>query len=69
MGRAASEGWTGAIAGNWAGPPVDASVVYYSSADQRTAAQEIAAVLGIEEVVTSPDVAPLITAVLGPAFE
>ncbi|MBG6218563.1 hypothetical protein IWX75_003048 [Arthrobacter sp. CAN_A6] len=68
-GRLAAEGWSGAIAGNWAGPPVQASTVLYGDADQQPAAQELAADLGIATVMASPDVAPLITAVLGPDFE
>ncbi|MBG6183285.1 hypothetical protein IWX65_001234 [Arthrobacter sp. CAN_A214] len=67
-GRLAAEGWSGAIAGNWAGPPVQASTVFYGGADQQPAAQELAADLGIATVMASPDAAPLITAVLGPDF-
>ncbi|WP_026532211.1 LytR C-terminal domain-containing protein [Arthrobacter sp. H41] len=69
VGRLTAEGWTGAIAGNWPGQPVQASTVFHSGADQQSAARELAGALGIDAVVMDPEVGPLLTAVLGPDFQ
>lgn len=66
--RLTSAGWISAVPGNWAGAPVDASVVFHDGEEQRAGAEEIAAVLGIPNIVDSPDVSTAITAVLGPDF-
>ncbi|MFC3298336.1 LytR family transcriptional regulator [Arthrobacter agilis] len=67
--RLATAGWTAALPGNWAGAPLDSSVVFYNGEAQREAAESVAADLDIATVVESPDVSPDISVVLGPDFE
>jgi hypothetical protein len=68
-GRLASAGWTSALPGNWAGAPVDASVVFYNGDAQRAGAEAVAEDLGITNLVDSADVSPDISVVLGPEFQ
>ncbi|WP_247827999.1 LytR C-terminal domain-containing protein [Arthrobacter antioxidans] len=68
-GRLAGAGWTSALPGNWAGVPVDASVVFYNGEDQRADAEAVAEDLGITDLVESADVSPAISVVLGPEFQ
>ncbi|MDN4612142.1 LytR C-terminal domain-containing protein [Arthrobacter burdickii] len=68
-GRLASAGWTSALPGNWAGAPVDASVVFYNGEAQRAGAEAVAEDLGITNLVDSADVSPDISVVLGPEFQ
>ncbi|MHA7143649.1 LytR C-terminal domain-containing protein [Arthrobacter sp. TmT3-37] len=68
-GRLAAEGWTSAIPGNWAGAPVDSSVVFYNGEAQRSDAEAVAADLGITDLVDTPSVSPDISVVLGPEFQ
>ncbi|MHA7239761.1 LytR C-terminal domain-containing protein [Arthrobacter sp. TMS1-12-1] len=67
-GRLASAGWTSALPGNWAGVPVDASVVFYDGEEQRAAAEAVAEDLGITELAESAAISPAISVVLGPEF-
>lgn len=67
--RLTDAGWTSAVPGNWAGAPLDTSVVFYSGPAQRAAAEAVAADLGIAGLVETPDVSPDISAVLGAGFE
>lgn len=69
VGRLTAEGWTGAVAGNWPGQPVQASTVFHGGADQQSAARELAGALGIDAVGMDPEVGPLLTVVLGPDFQ
>ncbi len=68
-GRLASSGWTSALPGNWAGAPLDASVVFYNGEAQRSGAEAVAEDLGITDVIDSPDVSADISVVLGPEFQ
>jgi hypothetical protein len=68
-GRLAAEGWTSAIPGNWAGAPVDASVVFYNGEAQRSDAEAVAADLGITDLIDTAEVSPDISVVLGPEFQ
>jgi hypothetical protein len=68
-GRLASAGWTSALPGNWAGAPVDASVVFYNGEAQRAGAEAVAEDLGITNLVDSAEVSPDISVVLGPEFQ
>ncbi|MHA7280679.1 LytR C-terminal domain-containing protein [Arthrobacter sp. MDT2-2] len=68
-GRLASAGWTSALPGNWAGAPVDASVVFYNGEAQRAGAEALAEDLGITNLVDSAEVSPDISVVLGPEFQ
>lgn len=67
--RLSAAGWTSAVPGNWAGAPLDTSVVFYSGQAQRAAAEAVAEDLGIGSLVETPDVSPDISAVLGAGFE
>lgn len=68
-GRLAARGWESALPGNWAGAPVDTSVVFHNGEDQRAAAEAVAADLGITDLVDSADVSPDVSVVLGPEFQ
>ncbi|MFJ6001548.1 LytR C-terminal domain-containing protein [Arthrobacter sp. NPDC092385] len=68
-GRLASAGWSSALPGNWAGTPLDASVVFYNGEAQRAAAEAVAEDLGITNLIDSPDVSQDISVVLGPEFQ
>jgi hypothetical protein len=68
-GRLESAGWSSALPGNWAGTPLDSSVVFYNGEAQRAGAEAVAADLGIADVVDSPDISPDLTVVLGPEFQ
>lgn len=67
--RLAAAGWTSALPGNWAGVPVDASVVFYNGEEQRADAEAVAADLDITNLVESAAISPAISVVLGPDFE
>ncbi|KQO01523.1 MULTISPECIES: LytR C-terminal domain-containing protein [unclassified Arthrobacter] len=67
-GRLAEEGWGSVLPGNWAGAPVDSSVVFYNGEEQRIAAEAVAEDLGITDLVDSADVSPDVSVVLGPEF-
>lgn len=68
-GRLAAAGWTSPVPGNWAGAPVDASVVFYNGDAQRDDAEAVAAELGITDLVESADISPDLSVVLGPEFQ
>ncbi len=68
-GRLESAGWSSVIPGNWAGAPLDASVVFYNGEAQRGSAEAVAADLAITDLIDSPDVSPDIAVVLGPEFQ
>jgi hypothetical protein len=67
--RLAAEGWVETVPGNWAGAPVDSSVVFFNGETQRTDAEAVAADLGILDLIDGADVSPDISVVLGPGFE
>lgn len=67
--RLASEGWVSVLPGNWAGAPLDTSVVFYNGEEQRSAAESVAADLGIGDLADSPGISPYISVVLGPEFQ
>ncbi|MUK02527.1 LytR family transcriptional regulator [Vibrio cholerae] len=68
-GRLASAGWSSALPGNWAGAPLDASVVFYNGEAQRSGAEAVAEDLGITNLIDSPDISAEISVVLGPEFQ
>ncbi|MHA7264281.1 LytR C-terminal domain-containing protein [Arthrobacter sp. TMN-37] len=68
-GRLGADGWTGAAAGNWAGAPLEASVVFYNGLEQRAGAEAVAAVLGIAGVQDGAGVSPDLTVVVGPDLQ
>ncbi len=67
--RLASEGWVSVLPGNWAGAPLDTSVVFYNGEEQRAAAESVAEDLGIGDLADSPGISPYISVVLGPEFQ
>jgi hypothetical protein len=68
-GRLADAGWTATVPGNWAGTPLEASVVFYNSEAQRPSAEAVGSALGIPAVQQAADVSPAVTVVLGPGFQ
>ncbi|MCQ6268925.1 LytR C-terminal domain-containing protein [Pseudarthrobacter sp. R1] len=67
-GTVQADGWTLGQVGNWAGPPQQASVIFYQGADQLPGAQALAALLGIPTVVNSADFQVPLVVVLGPGY-
>ncbi len=61
-------GWTSVLPGNWAGAPVDASVVFYNGEGQRASAETVAEDLDITNLVDAAEVSADISVVLGPEF-
>lgn len=59
-------GWTSVLPGNWAGAPVDASVVFYNCEVQRASAEAVAEDLDITNLVDTVEVSADISVVLGP---
>ncbi|WP_294569179.1 LytR C-terminal domain-containing protein [uncultured Arthrobacter sp.] len=68
-GRLTADGWTGASPGNWAGAPLEGSVVFYNGAEQRAGAEAVASALGIAAVQDGTGVSPDLTVVIGPEFQ
>lgn len=68
-GRLSSAGWTSVVPGNWAGAPLDSSVVFYNGEAQRPSAEAVAEDLGISDLVDTAEVSPGISVVLGPEFQ
>ncbi|TDK26421.1 LytR family transcriptional regulator [Arthrobacter crusticola] len=69
VGRLAADGWTGALPGNWAGSPLEGSVVFYNGAEQRAGAEAVASALGIAAVQDGAGVSPDLTVVIGPELQ
>jgi hypothetical protein len=67
--RLTGRGWTGTVPGNWAGAPLEGSVVFYNGAGQRTSAEAVASALGITALQETTEVSPDVTVVLGPGFQ
>lgn len=68
-GRLQTDGWSVSQVGNWAGQPLQSSIVLYNGEEQRATAEELAAVLGIPVVQGNAGFASNITVVLGPGFQ
>lgn len=68
-GRLAADGWTATVPGNWAGTPLETSVVFYNSEVQRPSAEAVGSALGIAAVQEAAEVSPAVTVVLGPGFQ
>jgi hypothetical protein len=68
-GRLAAEGWSATVPGNWAGTPLETSVVFYNSEAQRPSAEAVGSALGITAVQETAEVSPAVTVVLGPGFQ
>lgn len=67
-GRIGADGWTTAQVGNWAGMPMQTSVIFYNGEAQRANAEELSALLGIATITESPEFS-LVTVVAGPGFQ
>jgi hypothetical protein len=65
---ARTAGWTVTDVGNWAGAPVNSSVVYYRSAADAGSAKALAADLGIQTVLEAPALGLPLAAVVGPGY-
>jgi hypothetical protein len=68
-GRVAGDGWATGQVGNWAGQPVQTSIIFYNGPDQLASAQEISRLLNIPTLIESTAVSPQVTVVLGPGFQ
>ncbi len=66
--RISANGWTPGAITNWAGQPLQASIIYYNGPEQLPNAQALSALLGIPTLVDSAAVGPL-AVVLGPGFQ
>ena len=65
----ASDGWTLGPLGNWGGARQQTSVVFYDGAAQKTNAEALAALLGIQTVVDSAEFKMPLVVVLAPGFQ
>lgn len=68
-GRVAADGWSTSQVGNWAGQPVQTSIIFYNGPEQLATAQEISRLLNIPTLIESTAVSPQVTVVLGPGFQ
>ena len=66
--RIGADGWTTALVGNWAGTPLQTSVIFYNGEAQRANAEELSALLGIPTLSESPEFSN-VTVVAGPGFQ
>lgn len=66
--RIGADGWTTAQVANWAGTPLQASVIFYNGEAQRANAEELSALLGIPSLSESPEFT-YVTVVAGPGFQ
>ena len=66
--RIGADGWITAQVGNWAGTPLQTSVIFYNSEMQRANAEELSALLGIPTITESPEFSS-VTVVAGPGFQ
>ncbi|MCC3284125.1 LytR C-terminal domain-containing protein [Arthrobacter caoxuetaonis] len=66
--RIGAEGWITSSVGNWAGAPLQGSVIFYNGEAQRANAEELSALLGIPTLSESPEFAT-VTVVAGPGFQ
>ena len=66
--RLAGDGWSTAQVANWAGAPLQTSIIFYNGEAQRANAEELSALLGIPTITESPEFAQ-VTVVAGPGFQ
>ncbi len=66
--RISADGWTPGAITNWAGQPVQTSIIYYNGPEQLPNAQALSTLLGIPTLVDSAAVGPL-AVVLGPGYQ
>ena len=66
--RIGADGWVTAQVGNWAGTPLQTSVIFYNGEAQRANAEELSALLGIPTLSESPEFSN-VTVVAGPGFQ
>ncbi|WP_411375599.1 LytR C-terminal domain-containing protein [Arthrobacter sp. MPF02] len=67
-GSVQADGWALGQVGNWAGAPVQGSVIFYAGASQLANAQALAQLLGIPTVVSSTEFQVPLVVVLGPGY-
>lgn len=63
------DGWALGTVGNWGGIPQQASVIFYNAPGQKANADALATLLGITNVVESPDVQQPLVVVVGPGYQ
>ena len=68
-GTVSSAGWVLGQTGNWGGVPQQASVIFYSSADQKGNAEALGTLLGIDTLVESAEFNLPLVVVIGPGFQ
>jgi len=66
--RIGADGWVTAQVGNWAGTPLQTSIIFYNGEAQRANAEELSALLGIPTLSESPEFSN-VTVVAGPGFQ
>ncbi|MDQ0822645.1 hypothetical protein QFZ79_000384 [Arthrobacter sp. V4I6] len=65
----ASDGWILGPRGNWGGARQTSSVIFYNGAQQRSNAEALASLLGIQSLVDSAQFNMPLVVVLGPGFQ
>ena len=68
-GTVSSDGWTLGQTGNWGGVPQQTSVIFYSSAEQKSNAEALGTLLGIDTLVESAEFNLPLVVVIGPGFQ
>ncbi|NJC21296.1 cytoskeletal protein RodZ [Arthrobacter pigmenti] len=68
-GRLQTDGWNVTQIANWAGQPVQSSLILYNGEEQRASAEELGRVLGITTVQGNAGFSENITVVVGPGFQ
>ncbi|MEV7604967.1 LytR C-terminal domain-containing protein [Paenarthrobacter sp. NPDC089322] len=63
------DGWALGTVGNWGGMPQQASVIFYNAPEQKANADALGTLLGITQVVESPEVQQPLVVVVGPGYQ
>lgn len=67
-GTVQSDGWALGQVGNWAGAPLQGSIIFYAGAEQEANAQALAELLGVPTMVDSPELQVPLVVALGPGY-
>ncbi|MFJ6538765.1 LytR C-terminal domain-containing protein [Paenarthrobacter sp. NPDC091711] len=63
------DGWVLSTVGNWGGLPQQTSVIFYNAPAQKSNAEALGTLLGIQNIVETPEVQQPLVVVAGPGFQ
>ncbi|KUM34752.1 LytR C-terminal domain-containing protein [Arthrobacter sp. EpRS71] len=63
------DGWALSTVGNWGGLPQQTSVIFYNAPAQKANAEALGTLLGIQNIVETPEVQQPLVVVAGPGFQ